>query len=261
MAEPQKNFDLKEEIRAYWSARAETFDQSASHFIEDRYGKPEWQKFLRQAAGLGSHDGMDGLRALDLACGTGEMSRMLCSLGADVTGLDFSEAMLAKAQSKLKDQKWMAILSDAENLKGVKADSFDFAVTRHLAWTLTDPKAAFAEWSRVLKPGGRLLINDGNWSLPFSRSYWIKRKISNWLQPEIPRSENDKRLDTAIRSRLPYSGGLFEERLIEDLCNAGFELVQRLDPSALYQKGMLAVPFAQRLRQTSENRFSLVFSK
>jgi hypothetical protein len=33
-----QNFDLKEEIRAYWSARATTFDDSASHKIEDQFG-------------------------------------------------------------------------------------------------------------------------------------------------------------------------------------------------------------------------------
>ena len=32
------NFDLKEEIRAYWSHRAARFDESASHLIEDRFG-------------------------------------------------------------------------------------------------------------------------------------------------------------------------------------------------------------------------------
>ena len=35
-------------------------------------------------------------------------------------------------------------------------------VNRHLVWTLVDPKAAFAEWLRVLKPGGTLLIIDGD---------------------------------------------------------------------------------------------------
>jgi len=36
-------------------------------------------------------------------------------------------------------------------------------VCRHLAWTLPDPACAAAEWLRVLRPGGRLLVVDGDW--------------------------------------------------------------------------------------------------
>jgi hypothetical protein len=34
----------------------------------------------------------------------------------------------------------------------------DVLVTRHLVWTLVDPRATFAEWFSLLNPGGRLLI-------------------------------------------------------------------------------------------------------
>ncbi|WP_082152347.1 class I SAM-dependent methyltransferase [Candidatus Rhodobacter oscarellae] len=87
---------------------------------------------------------MDGLRVLDLACGTGEISRMLCSLGAHVTGLDFSEAMLKKAQVKLSDQNWVPLLCDAEDLKGVSDASVDFATTR---LPCVDPWRAAIGWS------------------------------------------------------------------------------------------------------------------
>ncbi|KMW59945.1 hypothetical protein AIOL_000094 [Candidatus Rhodobacter oscarellae] len=44
----QSNFDLKEEIRAYWSARSEDFDESPSHRIETvmgfRNGSPFYDK-------------------------------------------------------------------------------------------------------------------------------------------------------------------------------------------------------------------------
>ena len=48
----EQNYDLKEEIRAYWSDRAATFDNSASHKIEDQFGRPSWQAFFRQATRL-----------------------------------------------------------------------------------------------------------------------------------------------------------------------------------------------------------------
>jgi ubiquinone/menaquinone biosynthesis C-methylase UbiE len=138
--------------------------------------------------GLTTGEDMQGLKVLDLACGTGEISRMLCSLGADVTGLDFSETMHCVAKVKLKGQIWQPLLCDAENLAIVADNSFDFATTRHLAWSLTDPAAAYAEWFRVLKPGGRLLINDGDWTRPFSLSYQIKRWIAHLFGSSAPRS-------------------------------------------------------------------------
>jgi ubiquinone/menaquinone biosynthesis C-methylase UbiE len=255
------NFDLKEEIRAYWSSRAPTFDDSASHRIEDTFGKPEWHKFLRKAAGLIPPADLTGIKALDFACGTGEISRMLCSLGADVTGLDFSEAMLEIARAKLKEERWTPLLCDAEHLVGVPDENYDFAITRHLAWTLTDPEAAFAEWFRVLKPGGRLLINDGDWTRPFSRTHRFKRILAHWMSPDVQRTYEDRATDAAIRSRLPYNNGLTSENLRKDIAAAGFRFVEELDVSPLYGRGMRAWPVATRLRQSSENRFAMVFEK
>src|ERR1043165_4377082 len=42
-----------------------------------------------------------GERALDLCCGTGDLTLALAKHGADATGLDFSEAMLRVANEKL----------------------------------------------------------------------------------------------------------------------------------------------------------------
>jgi len=256
-----QNFDLKEEIRTYWSDRAATFDDSASHKIEDQFGRPNWQAFFRQAMDLSAIEDMDGLKVLDLACGTGEISRMLCSLGADVIGLDFSEAMHAIAKTKLEGRMWKPLLCDAENLAPLADDSFDFATTRHLAWTLTNPTAAYAEWFRVLKPGGRLLVNDGNWAQSLSRRHRTRRWIANLLSQETMRSAEDQKNDAAIRGRLPYSNGLTASKLIEDITSQGFDYVSTLDVAPLYRQGMRAWPLTTRLRQSSENRFAIVFEK
>jgi SAM-dependent methyltransferase len=41
------------------------------------------------------------------------------------------------------------------------AGRFDLVVSRHLLWTLPHPEAAVDEWIRVLRPGGRLVVVDG----------------------------------------------------------------------------------------------------
>lgn len=261
MSREMSNYDLKEEIRAYWSARAASFDQSPSHQIEDRYGMPEWQRLVRQAAGLTADETMQGWRVLDLACGTGEVSRVLCALGADVTGLDFSETMLNRARAKLKGQNWTPLLCDAEDLKGVPSDSVDFGITRHLAWTLTSPLDAYAEWFRVLKPNSRILINDHNFSNPFSFRHRLKKRIALWLDPDVPQDDAMISANTAIRHRLPYRDGLTKATLISQMQSRGFRVQQELDPASLYRRGMRAWPIATRLRQSSENRYALVFVK
>ena len=42
-------------------------------------------------------------------------------------------------------------------------ESFDVVVSRNLTWNLPHPGKAYAEWARVLKPGGLLLNFDANW--------------------------------------------------------------------------------------------------
>lgn len=253
-----KNFDLKEEIRAYWSDRAEKFDESASHKIEDKYGLPQWHQFLRKAFDLSPEQTLEGKHVLDIACGTGEISRVLCSLNAKVTGLDFSETMHGKSRAKLAGQNWTPLACDAERLIGVADRQFDFAVTRHLVWTLTDPQAAFAEWARVLKPGGRLLIVDGNWSKTSRPLQRIKNQIADLLQPAPMRSANDIARDQKIRLGLPYNTRLTAAELTTDLQAAGFNHCQDLSVKPLYSAGMKAWPLATRLRQNADNRFAIL---
>ena len=42
-------------------------------------------------------------------------------------------------------------------------ESFDAVVSRNLTWNLPHPELAYAEWTRVLKPGGVILNYDANW--------------------------------------------------------------------------------------------------
>ena len=70
------------------------------------------------AAHAGLLPAVTGDRVLDIACGRGRMSRYLASLGADVTGIDISAAMLGKARA-----------AGPDSITFIHAD-----VTRHLAW-------------------------------------------------------------------------------------------------------------------------------
>lgn len=258
MQQPLANYTLKDEIRDYWSDRSATFDQSVSHRICDSYGIPEWHLLLRQAFSLEEGETLKGHSALDIACGTGEVSRVLTGFGASVTAVDFSERMLSIAHAKLAGQDWTGLLADAEALTSLPDASFDVAVTRHLAWTLTEPPAAYREWRRVLKPGGRLLILDGDWTAPRSLSLRLRHWLADRLGPGPDVSSHDRDRHAGILSRLAYRDGLTAERLERDLLTAGFGTVRSLPIEGLYSRGMRGARVSERLRQTAEHRFALL---
>lgn len=37
-------------------------------------------------------------------------------------------------------------------------------MSRHVLWALPDPASALSTWSRLLRPGGRLVLIEGRWS-------------------------------------------------------------------------------------------------
>lgn len=243
------NYDLKEEIRDYWSGRATGFDSSPGHRIDDA-DMAAWQGLI--TAGLGP---LEGRQVLDLACGTGEVSRALVGLGASVTGIDFSEVMMGRAHAKLRGLPWQGRLADAETLAGLPEAQFDGAVTRHLVWTLTDPMAAFAAWFKVMKPGARLLVIDGDWVREGLRGK-VLRRVAALLGGKPPASA-DGAVHGNILARVPYGSGLTRRRLTADLLRAGFDDPRSHGVSAIYLRGLHGASIAERLRLLAPTRFAL----
>ena len=258
IAGPPANWTLKEEIRAYWSKRAETFDLSIGHRIDDDREAEAWRALFSDAlrgAGQGS--------VLDLACGTGEISRILLSLGGRVTGIDFAEPMLERARLKCRYARgrYRAYACDAERLTEPDG-AFDALVTRHLVWTLVDAPAAFAEWHRVLKPGGRLLIVDGDFVniAPLGRlRITLSHLVARW-NAAAPHGR-DRETQERILSRVFYAGGLSLEGLTADLLNAGFAEPRCLPLDSILTAQMAKAPLADRLRLPAHRRFALCVHK
>lgn len=99
-----------------------------------------------------------GMHVLDLAAGTGTSSAAIAKHGAQVTAADFSEGMLAvgrerQAGNPLIDFVW----ADATQLPFAD-DSFDAATISFGLRNVSKPRAAIAEMSRVVRPGGRIVI-------------------------------------------------------------------------------------------------------
>ena len=111
-----------------------------------------------------------GLRALDLCCGTGDVAFALAGQGVEVTGLDFSEPMLAVARKRcagvavsLNRQSPIAnpqfLQGDAQQIP-FPDQSFDIVTVSYGLRNLSSWERGLSEMWRVAKSGGRLLVLD-----------------------------------------------------------------------------------------------------
>jgi demethylmenaquinone methyltransferase/2-methoxy-6-polyprenyl-1,4-benzoquinol methylase len=94
-----------------------------------------------------------GDRVLDACCGTGDLALAAREAGGDVTGLDFSEAMLKRARRKDTEVEW--VRGDLLALP-FEDSSFDAATIGFGIRNVSDVEAGLRELARVLRPGGRL---------------------------------------------------------------------------------------------------------
>jgi ubiquinone/menaquinone biosynthesis C-methylase UbiE len=169
---------MKDRITSHWNGRAEEYNKNVRGVIYSKSEEAAWQKILTHS--LGENE----LKVLDVGTGPGILANLLADLGHRVTGVDASEKMLQKAteNSSALGHTVHFVQGDAERLP-FEEGSFDAVVNRYVLWTLPDPKMALMEWKRVLKPGGRVVIIDGNWydrrNKSLGRRLW--QKLSTFL--------------------------------------------------------------------------------
>ena len=98
-------------------------------------------------------------RALNIACGTGELERRLHDVRPQLrfTGIDLSQNMLRHAAGKQLDADWLAAV--AARLPFADG-SFDFVVCVNAFHYFRLPSESLAEMRRVLRPGGTLVLVD-----------------------------------------------------------------------------------------------------
>jgi 2-polyprenyl-3-methyl-5-hydroxy-6-metoxy-1,4-benzoquinol methylase len=146
-----------EKNKALWNARTET------HFDSEFYDN---KSFLNGRNSLHSIElamlgDVDGKSILHLQCHFGQDSISLARMGAEVTGMDFSEAAIEKAKdlNHAAKTKTTFICSDVYDLPNHLTKKFDIVFTTYgvIGW-LPDMTAWAGVISHFLKPGGRLVF-------------------------------------------------------------------------------------------------------
>jgi len=101
-----------------------------------------------------------GMRALDLACGTGDIAFALAARGARVTGLDITHRMVQLARAKPQASRVSGFVTGDMMALPFADAAFDVVTTGYGIRNVPRIEPAIEEIRRVLRPGGVLLSLD-----------------------------------------------------------------------------------------------------
>jgi phosphatidylethanolamine/phosphatidyl-N-methylethanolamine N-methyltransferase len=123
-----------------------------------------------------------GGRILEVGVGTG-ISLPQYSARNRIFGVDISEEMLRKAQKRvselgLTNVEGLAVM-DAEKLD-FPDGSFDVVVAQYVVTAVPNPEAALDEFTRVLRPGGEIVV-----VTRIGAETGLRRNIEHMLQPVV----------------------------------------------------------------------------
>ncbi len=143
------------------------------------FQEPRWRRLAVRSAAL-----RPGMRALDIACGTGKVAADLQAAVApdgEVLGIDFSPVMIDRARRTFGDRPGLTFeVGDALSL-GVEDGGFDAATIAFGMRNLADYRQGFAEMSRAVRPGGRVVCLEI--ARPTSR---LGRVVQAWFDSVVP---------------------------------------------------------------------------
>ena len=146
------------ENRRYWDAMADEWVRAG----EEAWASPspfwgQWEVADEDCPLLPAS--MEGMRAIELGCGTGYVSAWMTRRGATVTAIDNSERQLDTAR-RLAAQYQVEIdfLHGSAEAVPCATGTFDFAVSEYGAAIWCEPHAWIPEAHRLLRPGGKLVF-------------------------------------------------------------------------------------------------------
>lgn len=154
-----ENCAIEDRVVRYWTIRSHDFGAVRKNELGSIMGR-RWQEELEARLPERSP-----LNILDVGTGTGFFAILMAQLGHKVTGIDLTPAMLEEAAAMAAGLGLDIAFRhmDAQQLD-FPDGTFDVVLSRNLTWTLPEPEKAYAQWHRVLKPGGLLLNFDADYA-------------------------------------------------------------------------------------------------
>lgn len=191
---------------ARYDAVAEFYEASQGDSCDD----PATASLVRLAGDL------SGQRVLDLACGNGRLTRHLADMGAEVTGVDLSGAMLAKAMAaeRMQPRSIRYLHADVCESDWLLGAQFDVVTCSFGLSDIDDLDAALASVGRLLRPGGQFVFSilhpcfpggveaSGAW--PSAGTYWDE----GWWRADSPLSTLRRQVGASHRMLSSYLNAL-----------------------------------------------------
>jgi SAM-dependent methyltransferase len=173
-----------------------------------------------------------GATVVDLAAGTGKLTRLLTRTGATVIAIEPVDAMRDALRRTIPEADARAGTAERTGLPAASAD----AVTVAQAFHWFDGPAALAEIHRILKPSGRLAI------------VWNIRDLNHTVQHDIDELFTPYRGDTPSHRSGRWRTALSETDLFAPVAKREFPNVQNIDADALVRR-VASTSFIAELRE------------
>jgi len=163
------------------------FDEIAGHYSSLTQPGGGWQAM---AAALAA--GFSGQTVADIGCGEGDLTLLLAPFAKQVIAVDLSAQMLRVVQERSEETGFAKRVrverGDLEALP-LETNSVDAAFVSQVLHHATRPDTALTECTRILKPGGRLIIldlaqHDQEWVRQEWADLWLgfeDRDVRKWL--------------------------------------------------------------------------------
>lgn len=204
----KSDFERIEYNRAVHDRIADSYDERHVEIYN-----PTEQSRLRDALARMldlARSGTQAPRVLDFGAGTGNVSRHLIDLGADVVAADVSPQSLVRLERKLARSGTLeTLVLNGKDLGGVPDASFDLVVTYSVLHHVPDYLGAVMEMLRVIRPGGLLCIDH-----EVCPSFWTADAAYLSYLGELDKEQRDAHLRQLGRDARPLLFGLrIPERL------------------------------------------------
>lgn len=149
------------------------YEQFARRYAKYSKTKPH-NAYYERPATLSLLPDVSGLHVLDAGCGPGFYTHELLRRGATVVAVDVTPEMIEVTREIVGDRATLHVCDMARPLSFAADAEFDLIVAPLMLDYIEDWSAVFAEFSRVLRPGGRLIYSHAH---PMSDYLLLKTKF------------------------------------------------------------------------------------